>query len=100
MNSITDLVSCWRYGVFYDNVRRIQRILRFLLLSAVSYFLFVEKIFLDKLISGDSVLIDVLLGFPLIVALLVVFDIVVLGVFKTVACILGWVTMPHIELEK
>jgi hypothetical protein len=100
MGNINNLISCWRYGVVSYYTKVIQRLLRTFIVIVASYFLFVEKGFVDKLISGSSVLIDVLFGLPLILALLVVLDIVILGLVKSLACLMGWVSIPDTYREE
>lgn len=84
------MVNCWRYGELRPRFQRLLYV-GWLVLVILPLFLFGD----NHLLTQDRlVLIDVLLGLPLILALWLTVAIIWQGMVKTIACLSGGIGYP------
>ncbi len=82
-----ELVFCWRYGQLVPKIRQFLYF-GFVVLAFLPVIWFWQK---EDLTLSRLVLIDVLLGLPLLLALWLTAAIIWQGLVKTSACLFGWV---------
>lgn len=90
------MLDHFRYGQLPKPIARLLFILGLTAALAWLYFSIIEKQLIDRLLSGQTELLDALIGFPLVLALAIVVYAIIVWALKIVIIFLAphWIEMP------